>query len=522
MPASVINTASENSVALTTPEEVSHVRRWEIPSRNGSRNRTVTLETNGNEVARWSCDCPDWIFRRRSTGGVCWHIRQVQRHSHHGESLQQASNERPAGASNSASSVPLQNSIPARQKTIWQIVRKQMKNSERKYSVKQSLDILKKVRAKYPSKCQQDGLVFKGPDFLIDPRRDHIVYMPLSEESFAFYRIHEIRDEAKRMARTLKGNLYGLGSVRFKTTDPATGRETFFLQVGLHTYRIERKGQLVEVRLPLETNGHCPRCNKTHILWGMEIEFDAPRIANLTSKECRQGSMSFVPIGRDGAGQGEVRSVPSNSFLEAAQSVVTHYRAALKIIEDCSDTVKMFRKFYSENIAKNPNINKQGLDILHDEETQSPNAVHIHGPRDPYVDELLRIVAIWWNQKDTSSKEMLERRINSSYGKISGSNVTRQSGVCQDNRFTEYRCLNSDSPDNIERLLFPVINEALNRRPVLPRVAKEYKNPSAFSKAESFCLSLIGITKEVIGDVQDGAVLQSERSAGIPALVESA
>ena len=219
----------------------------------------------------------------------------------------------------------------------------------------------------------------------------------------------------------------------------------------------------------------------------------------------------------------EVRAIPSNDFGEMAGSALKHYREGLERVRHAEEFDRKMKDLLRTADRRYVDIGHAFDDVNRTRREKNPNGIHVHAPKDAYNNRLFDLVAVWWNQKDASSTEMLALRNKSNYGRI-GADGIRTSGVCNGGHFREYRQLNSDTPENIEQMLVPVLETALTVKPALPAVAGKtlaYGNKEVYLAAEAWCLNLLK-TREVMQSVQDGRVLGNRNRAGNNAVAVAA
>lgn len=396
--------------------------------------------------------------------------------------------------------------------TLFAIIRKAMKAKERAKPVLDSLKYLQVLKLDNRIKPNKETGGYDGIDFRIVPEMEHILEVKTGagENEVAFYpfrQFAELARETRRVAKEISKNnklkvtVKGLSSIEIVTDNAEVYRI-----IGKKIYLDKRK-RLIEVKDKTQNIAQtllqclrvpvaCP-CGKSHYLWGMEIEFDAYGYSKLTSETLDRYSIPFQPIGRDGAGQGEVRGIPDNYFKRTAQSAISNYRQALGIVAQSKNefaTVSGLVQKLQDEVEKCQNVclNKNSMEEitkLNSDSEKAPNGIHIHGPRSEYVELATKVIAIWWNQRTKNAKAMLQRRLKHDYGCLAS---VRKSQVCGRGYYTEFRQLNSDTPDNIETLLLPVLANIVEHNPKLPDLPLKYSDPEAFQIAEYFCLSLLG------------------------------
>ena len=395
--------------------------------------------------------------------------------------------------------------------TLFAIIRKAMKAKQHVKPVMDSLKYLQVLKLDNRIKPNKETGGYDGIDFRIVPEMEHIVEVKTGAGEcetayYPFRQIAELARETRRVAKEisksekLKATIKGLSSIEIVNDCGEVYRI-----IGKKIYQDKRK-RLVEVKDKTQSIAQtllqCLRvpvaclCGKSHYLWGMEIEFDAYGYSKLTSETLGSYSIPFQPIGRDGAGQGEVRGIPDNYFKRTVQSAIASYRQALEIVAQSKNEFEsvsnLVRKLQDEvGKCNNVCLNKYAVDEitkLNSGSEKAPNGIHIHGPRSGYLELAIQVVSIWWNQRTRTAKAMLDRRLRHDYGCL---NSVRKSQVCSRGYYTEFRQLNSDTPDNIESLLMPVLTNVVEHSPKLPECLLKYDDPEAFQVAEHFCLSLL-------------------------------
>lgn len=280
-----------------------------------------------------------------------------------------------------------------------------------------------------------------------------------------------------------------LNPIIFEAT--LNGKSALVVRVEDRGYCVRLNGSNHEVEiniseLPRILSSDTCFCGRQHKQFGFEVEFDAP---NYTKFPRLTDDCGREILGRDGSGQGEIRSIAADRFEESAGHLLEHYLIGLNHVDKSIKEMRVLKalqkKFKHASFSVTPENNYRDM----------PNGIHVHTKQTAYMDVAAQWLAVWWNQHSPEAKTMLERRLNKNYGFVDASRV---SDFCDYGLFKEYRQFNAPCgakpqlPEEL-KLFLDTLKGVIELAPTLPTDRPRYGESSIYRISEEWVKPILEV-----------------------------